>query len=112
MIERGDVLLPDPEVYDVPWLAVYLLEFARFTGINDAQDDQVDSTTQALNYVRGLGSFDVMDFWRRMAKEAEASKLPQCMRCKRPIGDNQPYQKEGNGLYQHVHCLFQSNPPV
>jgi predicted phage terminase large subunit-like protein len=103
MLERGDVLLPDPSIYDVPWLSPYLKEFALFTGRNDPEDDQVDSTTQLLNYVRGLGSFIVADFYRRHAEMAEVNRYARCNRCRQPILDNQPYLKEMNEKC-HVAC--------
>jgi predicted phage terminase large subunit-like protein len=46
LIEAGKVFLPE----SAPWLDLYLDELAAFpTG---AHDDAVDSTTQALNYLR------------------------------------------------------------
>ena len=46
MVEAGNVYLPE----DAPWLSDYLDELACFpTGVHD---DAVDSTTQALNYLR------------------------------------------------------------
>jgi len=98
MVERGDVELPDPTEYDVPWLAPYLNEFAKFTGLNDPEDDQVDSTTQFLNYVRGLGSFNVLDFWRKSARDADQARYRNgaCWVCNKPILDNQPYFREGD----------------
>jgi Terminase RNaseH-like domain len=101
MVERGDVLLPDLSEYDVPWLPAYLNEFALFTGLDDPHDDQVDSTTQLLNYVRGLGSFNIMEHYRRQAgaRHAEA----RCGRCDQPVLDNQPYNLS-LGHKAHVKC--------
>lgn len=46
-IEAGNVYLPDPQVF--PWVEDFVLEFAKFPlGEND---DQVDSASQALNYM-------------------------------------------------------------
>jgi len=39
----GRVLLPDPEVFDVPWLADFLEVITRFTGVDDEHDDDVDA---------------------------------------------------------------------
>jgi predicted phage terminase large subunit-like protein len=46
LIEGGDVFIPA----DAPWLADYLHELAAFP--NGRWDDQVDSTSQALNWFR------------------------------------------------------------
>lgn len=47
MVEAGKVFLPE----SVPWLADFLYELASFpVGVHD---DQADSVTQALNYMRG-----------------------------------------------------------
>jgi predicted phage terminase large subunit-like protein len=47
--EAGHVLLPS----DAPWLAEYVSELLAFPGAH--HDDQVDSTTQALEYMAGIG---------------------------------------------------------
>lgn len=55
----GRVLLPtrvimaDGRFSDAPpqWLKEYVKEFAEFTGVGDAQDDQVDATAHAWNAV-------------------------------------------------------------
>jgi len=39
----GRVLLPDPEVFDVPWLSEFLEVLTRFTGVDDEHDDDVDA---------------------------------------------------------------------
>jgi predicted phage terminase large subunit-like protein len=46
--EAGHVLLPN----DAPWLAEYISELLAFPG--SRHDDQVDSTTQALEYLTGI----------------------------------------------------------
>jgi predicted phage terminase large subunit-like protein len=56
--ERGGVLLPR----FAPWLADYVRELTSFPG--SKYDDQVDSTTQALEYLRG----DSLDVWVRLAQ--------------------------------------------
>ncbi len=52
MIEAGRVFLPG----SAPWLHEYIEELAEFP--NGANDDQVDSTTQALSYLRGPGELE------------------------------------------------------
>jgi predicted phage terminase large subunit-like protein len=47
--EAGNVFLPSR----APWLTEYTSELAAFPG--GAYDDQVDSTTQALEYLTGIG---------------------------------------------------------
>ena len=47
--EAGNVFVPSY----APWLPEYLSELAAFPGA--AYDDQVDSTTQALEYLTGIG---------------------------------------------------------
>ena len=49
MIEAGKVFLPEA----APWLFDYIEELSAFP--NAAHDDQVDSTTQALSFMRGPG---------------------------------------------------------
>jgi predicted phage terminase large subunit-like protein len=39
----GRVLLPDPSVYNVPWLSDFLEVVTRFTGVDDEHDDDVDA---------------------------------------------------------------------
>jgi hypothetical protein len=104
MVERGDVLFPNPAIYDVPWLPEYLNEFALFTGLGDPHDDQVDSTTQMLNYLRGQRSFSHLMEYYRLRKEAMSSNSRDCcVRCNQPVVDNQPYNLERD--YKcHVTC--------
>jgi hypothetical protein len=83
MVDRGDILLPDPATFHVPSLADYLRELTLFTGVNDAHDDEVDATTQLLNYVRGLGSFNVDDLWRRQADQTDALRWHPSLHCGR-----------------------------
>ena len=104
MVERGDMLLPDPDVFDVPWLSDYVKELLSFTGVNDVHDDQVDATTQLLNHVRGLGSFNVMNFWRQRAAEREAVERRICPNCDQPIDlQREPYRRSGP-RFLHVTC--------
>jgi predicted phage terminase large subunit-like protein len=104
MVERGDVLLPNPAAYDVPWLPVYLNEFALFTGLNDPHDDQVDSTTQMLNYLRGQRSFtNLMEYYRLSAETMSSNSRNRCVRCNQPVVDNQPYTMD-RGYKCHATC--------
>lgn len=57
-IENGEVLFPK----EAPWLDGYLAEMTIFP--NGRHDDQVDSTSQALDWIvtpqRGMGVFEYM----------------------------------------------------
>ena len=50
LVQAGNVYLPDPA--DKPWVRDYIEEFANFP--NGNHDDQVDATSQALRYLRGM----------------------------------------------------------
>jgi predicted phage terminase large subunit-like protein len=58
VFENGRVWLPT----NAPWLAEYVRELTCFPGTK--HDDQVDSTTQALNH---LASNNIADLWARLA---------------------------------------------
>jgi predicted phage terminase large subunit-like protein len=64
LIEAGRVYLPE----SAPWLADFIDETAAFP--NAAHDDQVDSTTQALNYFRQQGIPAVVSFWKKQQETA------------------------------------------
>lgn len=46
-VQSGNVFLPDPNI--APWVHDYIEEFSLFP--NGANDDQVDATTQAINWL-------------------------------------------------------------
>lgn len=48
--EAGNVELPDPQVFEVPWIESYIHNLCTFP--RAAHDDDVDSTSQALIYMR------------------------------------------------------------
>jgi predicted phage terminase large subunit-like protein len=63
-IETGRVFLPE----SAPWLADYLDNMASFP--NAAYDDEVDSTTQALNYLIGRGSTTgIIDYYAELVRK-------------------------------------------
>jgi predicted phage terminase large subunit-like protein len=64
LFEQGFILLPT----NAPWLDDYIIEITGFPGTR--YDDQVDSTTQALDYMR---QNDSLEIW---AKLGEGSDLP------------------------------------
>jgi hypothetical protein len=45
--ESGNIYLPDPPL--APWVEDYIAEFQTFP--NGAHDDQVDATSQAINWL-------------------------------------------------------------
>jgi predicted phage terminase large subunit-like protein len=57
--ESGNVLLPR----QAPWLEPYLQELLTFPG--SKYDDQVDSTTQALEYMKTLTN---LEMWARLGR--------------------------------------------
>jgi predicted phage terminase large subunit-like protein len=65
-IENGIILLPKT----APWLADYVHELTSFPA--SKHSDQVDSTTQALDYLRSGGSLEV---WARLGQQAD--ELPR-----------------------------------
>jgi predicted phage terminase large subunit-like protein len=66
-IETGWVFLPE----SAPWLVDYLDSMASFP--NAAYDDDVDSTTQALNHLRGGDAGGVFEYYRRLATAQAAA---------------------------------------
>jgi len=44
----GNVLLPDPTVFNHSWLEDYIDEITSFTGVKDSHDDQVDASVMAF----------------------------------------------------------------
>jgi len=71
LVESGRVYLPEPGTPGSEWLADYLDSMAAFPA--GANDDDVDSTTQALNrFVRGASSRGLFDFYQQLAAEQAA----------------------------------------
>ncbi|HVH89566.1 MAG TPA: phage terminase large subunit, partial [Terriglobales bacterium] len=68
-IENGFVYLPET----AHWLAEYLHELSTFP--KGRFDDQVDSTSQALDWIKDAGRLPgIVEFWKR---EAEKAKVQQ-----------------------------------
>ncbi len=65
IIQAGKVFLPE----DAPWLFDYIEEFAAFP--NGKHDDQVDSTTQALNFLREEPEVDAIIIYDTMEAVSE-----------------------------------------
>jgi predicted phage terminase large subunit-like protein len=66
LFENGKVLLPK----DAPWLHEYVSELTGFPGSRYA--DQVDSTTQALDYLR---QNDDLSVWARLAAKTRQERF-------------------------------------
>jgi len=66
IFESGRVILPN----EAPWLTEYVRELTSFPG--SKYDDQVDSTTQALDY---LQKFSGMEVWAKFAKNAKSFQV-------------------------------------
>lgn len=69
MIEAGRVFLPE----SAPWLDEYLDELSTFPAAT--HDDWTDSTTQALNYLRGPGQDGLLGYYERQNESARRADL-------------------------------------
>ncbi len=65
LIEAGRVLLPE----GAPWLYDYIEEMSAFP--NGAHDDQVDSTTQALSFMRAAQEVETIVIYDSMSEVRE-----------------------------------------
>src|SRR5215469_10848675 len=63
--ESGSIELPDPQVFDAPWMEDYLHNICAFP--KAAHDDDVDATSQALIYMRTRLGGGIVDFYRQQA---------------------------------------------
>ena len=78
LIENGSVYLPA----EAPWLASYLQELSTFP--NGRFDDQVDSTSQALDWFKSYKIVPpIVQFWRndrmeRLKREGRWEELREC----------------------------------
>ncbi|HEY2497240.1 MAG TPA: phage terminase large subunit [Candidatus Angelobacter sp.] len=63
--ESGSIDLPDPQVFGLPWMEDYLHNICAFP--KAAHDDDMDSTSQALIYMRGRLGGGIVDFYRQQA---------------------------------------------
>lgn len=69
LIESGRVFLPEK----ADWLLDYIAQLGTFP--NAAHDDDVDSTTQALNYLaRGGGSTGLLDYYAEEARRMRENR--------------------------------------
>lgn len=76
--ESGAVLLPHPDGVDVggtlvavPWLEEYIHNICTFP--KAAHDDDMDSTSQGLNWMRA-NSFGLLEYWKQQAEKRKAEQ--------------------------------------
>jgi len=71
--EAGSVELPDPQVFDVPWIEAYIHNICSFP--KAAHDDDMDATSQALIFMRNRlrQSTGIIEFYRRRAQAGAES---------------------------------------
>jgi len=87
-IENGFVHIP-AQAY---WLAEYMHELSVFP--KGKYDDQVDSTSQALDWVKdGAGNFGLIELWRE-----QAAKLNKPL-ASNGVTKHLPYWKRAFGPY-------------
>ena len=68
--ESGSIELPDPQVFDLPWMEDYLHNICTFP--KAAHDDDVDATSQALIWMRSRLGGGIVDFYRQQATGGSA----------------------------------------
>lgn len=69
LVESGRVFLPEGE----PWVLDYVAQLGQFP--NAAHDDDVDSTTQALNWLsHGKSTTGLIDYYRQVAEAQQAER--------------------------------------
>ena len=86
--EAGSIELPDPEAFDVPWLDAYIHNICTFP--KAAHDDDMDSTSQALIYMRNHLVDGILNFYRQQAAAPS-----------RPPGTSQPGEPDADQLLLH-----------
>ncbi len=83
LIEAGKVFLPE----SAPWLGEYIDEMATFpTGVHD---DAVDSTTQALNYLRERPIEPLLWTWGTKSEELDREELWEKVRLGIPLTEEE-----------------------
>jgi hypothetical protein len=63
--EAGSIELPDPQLFNCSWIEDYLHNICTFP--KAAHDDDMDSTSQALIYMRSRLGGGIVDFYRQQA---------------------------------------------
>jgi len=74
--ESGSIELPDPQVFGCSWIEDYLHNICAFP--KAAHDDDMDSTSQALIYMRSRLGGGIVEFYRQQAtgevRESQAAR--------------------------------------
>lgn len=70
--EAGSIELPDPQVFEVPWIEDYLHSICAFP--KAAHDDDMDATSQAVIYIRHKMGGGIMDFYRQGAEQQKQTE--------------------------------------
>jgi predicted phage terminase large subunit-like protein len=73
--EAGSIELPDPQVFGISWMEDYLHNLCAFP--KAAHDDDMDSTSQALIYMRSRLGGGIVEFYRQQAAAELAQPLSQ-----------------------------------
>ncbi len=73
--EAGSIELPDPQVFNCPWIEDYLHNICTFP--KAAHDDDMDATSQALIYMRSRLGGGIVDFYRQQANTSSSSEQRQ-----------------------------------
>lgn len=79
--EAGSVQLPDPQVFNLPWMETYIHNICTFP--RAAHDDDVDATSQALTYMRSRVADGIIEFYRLQAEAfgRKSGGVFQCLGC-------------------------------
>ena len=70
--EAGSIELPDPQVFEAPWVNQYIHNICTFP--KAAHDDDMDATSQALIYFRHKMGGGILDFYRGHAERQSAGE--------------------------------------
>ena len=90
MIESGLVFLPD----QAPWRDDYLHELCGFPATRN--DDQIDSTSQALQWIRDQGTFDgLLEYYRLLNEESRAAVEDRTVHLRAPHGISHAGLRDG-----------------
>ena len=92
-IEGGQVYLPQ----SAAWLDDYLHELCGFPGTK--HDDQVDSTSQALHWIREKATFDnILEYYRQEVEAKRARSVNRDVHLRAPIGVTHTHLRDGTYL--------------
>lgn len=93
LIEQGRVYLPS----SAPWVDDYLHELCGFPALR--HDDQVDSTSQALEWIRDQGNpGGIFEYYRQKSEEVVARREHCTVRLRAPAGISHYIRRNGERL--------------